>query len=127
MCTAFTPEPQKLVGRGQCRWLGLAGDLWVAMDPSSTQTLPRPHSPLFSNGWSPARGLAVLLCDPGLRVTGGRDSLVDRGFSLPRRSYPSLAARKAQSRRGGGTQTLCPSQGPSSPGCPALSGFLVGN
>lgn len=46
MGTAFTPEPQKLVGRGQCRWLGLAGDLWVAMDPTSMQTLPRPH--LFS-------------------------------------------------------------------------------
>ena len=68
MGTAFTPEPQKLVGGGPCWWSGLAGDLWVAMDPSSMQTLPRPHSPLFSNRWSPARGLALLLCDPGLRV-----------------------------------------------------------
>jgi len=69
MGTAFTPEPQKLVGGGQCWWSGLAGGLWVAMDPSSMHTLSRPHSPLFSNGWSPARALALLLCDPGLRVT----------------------------------------------------------
>lgn len=68
MGTTFTPEPQKL-GGGRCWRQGLAGDLWVALDPSWMHTLPRPHCPHLSNEWSLARGLALLLCDLGRKVT----------------------------------------------------------